>query len=750
MIPKGLKRMALIGPVVMALTQMAAAAELVIEEIVVTATKRAESVQDVPVAVNAVDAETIEAMRIDEFTDITLVSPSLTMNRGDWATNSGYSLRGIGTNVFSLNIEPSVAIVVDDVPVVRSEQAFSDLTDIESIEVLRGPQSTLFGKSASAGVINVRTRAPGDEFRAGVRASATTDDETYITASISGPLSDSMGFRLSGHDRNRKDGHVENLLNGTDVDGQQSWGIRARLDWDLADSVTATLFYNHDEAESDCCHRAFRGLDSGALFLGLLPAAFVLGDVEPGADNDQVSMDDPTLTESTSDSGALRIEWDWGEYRFLSVTSLTKWDYEVSTDVDGTSFDLLGLFTGGALSGGINQGGGFDLESWTQELRLVSPASDSFEYVVGVFYSDIEYGRSFRRGPLFGADWLADTGSESLALYGQGTWNLTDATAITAGLRLNREEISHRFNNLLSATELGGDDTETAVPGKISVQHYTSDDVMWFASFAIGYKGQGYDISSSFNQYTSDNPVGSEDSKAFELGMKGTFFDGRLQFNPTAFFARYDDFQAQQARIVGGVVELGIANVGKLETRGIEIDLQALLTENLRLVGGMAYTDAEIKSFSGADCWPGQTAAQGCTLDPATQRSVQDLGGEKLNNSPEFKLTLSAEYRRAFETLPFDGFFNASIQWQSDVNFSLLADPGAEQGAYALVNLSAGFVERDRERYEVSLFVNNLTDENFVGSIGNLGGLWGGSPVYSHFVLRDGRRYGGIRLGLRI
>ena len=123
------------------------ASEAMIEEIVVTATKRAQSVQDVPVAVNAVDEATIEAMRIDKFSDIARISPSLTVNRGDWATNSGFSLRGIGTNVFSINIEPSVAIVVDDVPLVRSSQAFSDLLDIERIEVLRGPQSTLFGKN---------------------------------------------------------------------------------------------------------------------------------------------------------------------------------------------------------------------------------------------------------------------------------------------------------------------------------------------------------------------------------------------------------------------------------------------------------------------------------------------------------------------------------------------------------------------------------------------------------------------------
>ena len=182
-------RCAALACVGMMLTGPVLASEVVyLEEIVVTATKRAQSVQDVPVAVSAVDASTIEAMRIDEFTDITRISPSLTVNRGDWATNSGFSLRGIGTNVFSINIEPSVAIVVDDVPLVRSSQAFSDLLDIERIEVLRGPQSTLFGKNASAGVVNVVTQGPGEEFDFRFRGGYTTDDEFNVALTAGGPV----------------------------------------------------------------------------------------------------------------------------------------------------------------------------------------------------------------------------------------------------------------------------------------------------------------------------------------------------------------------------------------------------------------------------------------------------------------------------------------------------------------------------------------------------------------------------------
>lgn len=728
------------------------ATEALIEEIVVTATKRAQSVQDVPVAVSAVDQATIEAMRIDEFTDITRISPSLTVNRGDWATNSGFSLRGIGTNVFSINIEPSVAIVVDDVPLVRSSQAFSDLLDIERIEVLRGPQSTLFGKNASAGVVNVVTQAPGEDFDFRFRGGYTTDDQLDLGLTTGGPLSDAVGFRLSAFLKEREDGHIDNITTGEEVDGNESWGVRGKLVFYPSERVTATVFAELSESESTCCNATMRSVPANAAFLGFLPAPAVLAGLDPAPDNTKIGSDDLTADDSEAWNAGLRLSIDIGEHELLSVTAYNEWDYEVTRDVDGTAFDLLALFTGGAASGGLVQGGGFDLESLSQEFRLISPASETFEYVAGLYYSDVDYGRDFQRGPLFAANWVADTGTEVIALYGQGTLAVGENTSLILGARVQDEEISHGFDNALSGASLSGSDSETAATFKVGLQHYVNEDVMVFATASTGYKGQGYDISSSFNQQTSDNPVGNEDSLAFELGMKGTFLEGRLQLNPTLFFATYDDFQAQQARLVDNNVELGITNVGELETYGLEIDFQAALTENLRLVGGIAYINAEIKEFPGADCWTGQTS--GCVelLDSAgmgTGRQAQDLGGEDLNNSPDLKFTVSAEYLLPFENLPFDVFFNLSYQWQDDVNFSLLGDPGSEQEAYGIANLSLGIVESANERYTVTLFVNNLFDEDYVTSIANFGGLWGNAPTYIQTFPRDAERYAGIQLGIR-
>lgn len=712
---------------------------LVLEEIVVTATKRAENVQDVPIAVSVIDADTIEAMGIGRFTDVEKLSPSLTVSRGDWATNSSFNLRGVGTQVFSINIEPSVAVIVDDVPLVRTEQAFSDLSAIRSIEILRGPQSTLFGKSASAGVINIRTKNPEDEITSKITFNATDDEELASTYELSGPLSDNVGVRFSAYYKDRSDGHIKNLHNNQDVNNESSRGFRLKMVVD-GEKVTSHITGSKHSTASTCCHRPLRSVPDTAKFFGnnALSLAVAQPGITPGEENVNVLVNDPTMDESSSDMLTLRFESELGEHQFLSITSKTDWEYQVATDVDGV-----------ASFGGINQGGDFGLDAFSHEFRFVSPVSETFDYVAGLFYSDIDYGRFFRRGPIFPANWTADTGSETMALYARGTWHLSPTTELTAGLRVNREKISHRFANHRSNRTFSGDSAEAAIPGTISLQHYLNSDVMLFGSFSIGYKGQGYDISSSFNEYTRDNPIGSEDSQAFEFGMKGTFADGRVQVNPTLFLVRYDDFQAQLTRLVDGAVELGITNVGELQTSGIEVDMQALLMENLKLVGGLAWVKAEIKTFPGANCYPSQTAAQGCTMNVATMRNSQDLSGTNLNNSPDFKLTLSAEYDQPFPSMPFDGYLNVSMRWQSEAHFSLLNDPGTKQDGYGVLNMSLGIYERESNKYEAALFINNLLDEFYVARIDNVGGLWGNAAVYSHVPARESSRYMGVRLGYK-
>lgn len=240
--------------------------------------------------------------------------------------------------------------------------------------------------------------------------------------------------------------------------------------------------------------------------------------------------------------------------------------------------------------------------------------------------------------------------------------------------------------------------------------------------------------------------MAAEESDAYEVGIKTTLLDQRLQLNVVGFYTEYDNFQAQNT-ILGqdGSVQLDISNVGQLETQGIEIDAVALLGDNFILRGGFAWIDATVKSYPNARCFPNQTEAQGC-VEIAPGATVQDLAGEDLSNSPDYKLTLAGEYTLPLTSMPFEGFANFSYRWQDDVVFNLNQDPEMQYDSFDVLDLSVGIVERERAAYRVTLFVNNVLDENYLVSKANLGQLYGGKQAIGQILARDSQRYAGVRV----
>jgi iron complex outermembrane recepter protein len=214
-----------------AIAQDAASGDsIALEEIVVTAQKREQNLQSVPVAVTAVTGDALQQQGITNFAELAQVSPTLTVSRSNQATGSTVNVRGIGTLAFSTGVEPSVAVIVDDLPVLQQAQAFSNLSDVERIEVLRGPQGTLFGKNASAGAVNIVTRAPAEKFGGTVSAQATSDEQYIGEGSVTGPLGDRAAFRLTGY-YNRSEGYIKNLATGSDLGAERNWGLRGRLNF---------------------------------------------------------------------------------------------------------------------------------------------------------------------------------------------------------------------------------------------------------------------------------------------------------------------------------------------------------------------------------------------------------------------------------------------------------------------------------------------------------------------------------------
>lgn len=728
----------------------AVAQERQLEEVLVTAQKRTESLQDIPVSVTAISARDLEIMGIRDTADLTRASASLTYTEGGSKQESSFRIRGIGTSTFFFSVEPSVAVLIDNVSQVQAGQAFTNLVDVERVEVLRGPQSTLFGKNASAGLINVVTKRSSDTLEGFVEASYTDDEETRIKGSISGPLGDTLGYRLTGFYTDYA-GYAENLhFNKKDINGREGDGFRGRLDWAPTDDLDISLIGFVSSEEDDCCTPTHRRVDDGAKYFGLIDFEEMNPLTRPSKSNQDPETDNPPDADTDDKGISLQVDWQLGDHTLTSITAYNKWEYDYTEDQDWSGYDFSNYLSF-LPSGGVAVFSQAETELISQELRLLSPSGGDWEYMVGLYYADADNDRDYQSPfPLAYTDYDASTNTETKALFGQVTWRVTERTHLTLGGRYNDEEFSVDY---LERDITGGvmadysdSDSDDEVLGKFSVQHFLDDDSMLFASVTTGYKGGAYEVGGE----DVKDPIDPETSISYEIGAKTALLDRHLQFNITAFYTEYEDYQAQRNAIIDNRLETTLTNVGELETQGVEIDAIALLGENLTLTLSAAWIDATIEEYPGANCYPGQTEAQGCVElipgDPSTRS--QDLAGGDLNNSPEWKFALGAEYDVPLSSLPFDGFITAAYTWQDELNFSISGNPLTVHDSYGVANLSLGITERENNRYSVSLFVNNLFDEEYASGLADLTSLYGGATTLLHHIPRGAERYVGVRVRL--
>ncbi|HEY6870303.1 MAG TPA: TonB-dependent receptor plug domain-containing protein, partial [Novosphingobium sp.] len=358
-------------------------------EIIVTAQKRAENVQAVPLAVSVVGPAQLKAAGVAQFQDLTKVAPSLTIRPAEHPVNANVSLRGVGTFAFGIGVEPSVAVLVDEVPLAFQARAFTDLPDVERIEVLRGPQSTLYGKSASAGLINIITRDPSSEFKIRANALVTTDREYGANFSASGPLSDQLGFVLSASYSNW-DGNVRNLFNGQRVNGRETFTTRAKLRWEPNASTKITLSANYLKGNTSV-GRPFIRFGAAAALRGVpgqTPAVTMPG-VVVSADNQDVSNNFGASTTYSGGGGNLRGEFGIGDHTLISITSYDTFRLDDYLDSDDTSAST----ATGAAAAFVNniQVGAFKSKLFTQELRLLSPGDKPFRYTLGAYYANLKF-----------------------------------------------------------------------------------------------------------------------------------------------------------------------------------------------------------------------------------------------------------------------------------------------------------------------------------------------------------------------
>jgi iron complex outermembrane receptor protein len=702
-------------PTMVAATLAAAAAPAVgqevvqLEEILVTATKREESLQTVPVAVSVVSGAQLEEANLNSMEAITTRIPTLNFRANASNKDTSLFIRGVGTISTSPGVEPSVATVVDGVVFGRAGMATLDLMDVARLEVLRGPQGTLFGKNASSGVVNIVSQAAPEELSGSLDLAWYDGDERRVRASIGGSLTDSV--RASLHVVHGEfDGVQTNTFLGRKVGGYDRSGARAKLEITPSDDLSVVIIGDYMEAR-----------DTGTRGPWVNASANVrnsIAPIAPGSENQRVATNVLERVEDENSGVSAQIDWTTGIGTFTSITALRKWENTQFQDIDGTAVVYSQIAQ-------LGDKGIVDYEQFSQEFRLASPTGQFLEYVLGLFYYDSQSDEIYRRtrtecsGTLpnlpsgltpcaataegFGE---ADYGTqlESWSVFGESTINFTDRLRGVLGLRYTSDDLSYRHERFSTyAVGVGGirvtrplttgSNTEDGTSGRIGVQFDASDDVMLYGTFSRGYKGPAYNAFLNM-QAIDDFAISKETSDSFEIGLKSLLLDSRLRLNVALFDTTFEGYQANFPDVVAGVVVTRFINAGDVTTQGVEVDFEAQVTGSFTVSGAIAYTDATVDKFR---------CPQGATCPP--------LDGAQLPFAPEWKANIGANY--ALELAGDKRVdFGLSYTYQDDTQYDLSVNPLSVQPQWEVIDATIALSGPD-DRWRFALLGKNLGDESY-------------------------------------
>ncbi|MEL7023379.1 MAG: TonB-dependent receptor [Pseudomonadota bacterium] len=754
-----------------------AIAQSVIEEITVTAQKREESLADVPVALTVLTEDQIEASFSRNIEDLQALVPSVSFRTGNTTRNSALTVRGIGTISFSIGAEPSVSTVVDGVVLGRSGQAFADLYDLERVEVLRGPQGTLFGKNASAGVVNITTRRPTETFEAQLRGTFYQDNEYLTRARVSGPLGGNDDLRGSlTVVQSQFDGYIQNVFNNETVNGYDKRGVRAMLDYDISDRTNVLFIFEDYEADNDCC------ADLEARPSGRNPASEAAprgGDLSlgQGIDLDQRLIDHDfetrTLDAFTGASIQINSEFDSG-HTFTSITAFRSWDNTEFregdfTSIAGDSTDTI-TFGDGSPPFQLHDVGPQEWRQVSQEFRIASPVGEALEYQVGFFYWNIDSERNFTReascqnnadqfdaaianhleftlglanapadvaafiadnnltcnaSDIVSATGFFDTEFTNWAVFGQGTYSFTDQVRLIFGLRYTDDEVSFNHNRR------------------------NNDE---FGRRGVGVRPRFSDgnnqFDSNFSGSTDETDLSGRIGVQFDLSDSTMIFGSYTQgYKGPAFNVFYnmddDDIDPLDPE-TSDSIEIGLkyaADWGIVSLVAYDTEIQDFQANDFDDSDGTTVTgftnggDVETSGFELdvlANINENFFVSGGVAVSDAT--SVND--SQEIPFAPDLKYSIAGQY-----DIPMDGGRRIQINGSYVYTDEQLSGNIGQTGGvfllpdYAILNASVGYFTED-DKLGITLIGKNLTDESYATTFSGDG--------FRYQIPRNADRYFGI------
>jgi iron complex outermembrane receptor protein len=660
------------------------------DEIIVTARKKEESIQDAPLAVSAISGAQLERAGIESFDQVLNLIPNAGQSGGIGGTIQGLvSIRGISTLVRFVGLETGVGFYVDGVYMGRPENFNQDLIDIDRIEVLRGPQGAVFGKNTIAGAINIITKSPSDSFTGMVEAQYGNYDHRRLRGYVSGPLSDTLSASLSGG-YTKRDGFVEHLTDGQDLDDADQLSLRGKLRFqpsDRADFVLAADLLEDDSHPS---------------FFEVTDFAFAPFTTE----EDQASLATPFTTNNEFENSldrsvkglSLTGDIEVGEGNLDIIFGYRDSDWQASLDDDKTSLEIF--------PDRFSQ----ETEAYSAEIRYSQALNDRFDFMIGAYYysqdsngiGDFALGDFLVGVPGVNAPitLTSSVDSESIALFFNTNYAISDALNLEVGGRWVSEskDATHNqedFSGIFGSTSFARSRTDDDFAPTVSLTYNIGASNTVYARYAEGFKSAGFNTD-FVTAGVSNLEVAPEFATSYEIGWKSTFADGRARLNMAAFSTDYEDLQLSQ--IVGAGVSLN--NAAEATIQGLEAELLATLNDYVDFNASLGILDATYDNF------PGCPAAGSSPASVITS----NCEGNFLNLAPEVTFAAGLQITYPIGELG-DLFLRTDYNYRDDVFFEPQNDPRLSGESRSLIDVRGGIVN---DEWELIAWARNVTDETYV------------------------------------
>jgi len=682
-----------------------------LEEVTVTARRRSERAQNVPAPISTVSGSDLEHQRQYRLQDLQQAFPSFNVSFLH-PRQSSVAIRGIGNNPASDNLEPSVGVTLDNVYLGRPGMAVFDLFDIQQIDLLRGPQGTLFGKNATAGVLNISSRPP--EFTAGGYLEQSVGNQGYRQSKVSltGPLSDTWAGSF-GVAKTSSDGFVTNAFTGRRLNGAGTDGVRAQLLWKPNADLRARFIADYSRVDADTGAAVVYAIPQYPGYTSpYLTTAAKFG-ITPLNDPYGYRVNTDTTPHMKVNQGGASAEFNLklaGGYQLTSISAARYWNFTPVNDGDGLAVPIT-----------VNAGAAVKNEQLSQEIRVASPTGGSFDWVAGVFYLKQKTSNNVfsETGPTpynpAGKDHVvtnspSEVKTDSGAVFAQASFHVTTRTDITAGLRATEETKSGSVLRYTSATAAAYDSGplrhhRLSPSGLLNLSHKLAPDVLSYALLSHSEKSGGINMAVASGPALGAQSLlfGPERTSNREIGIKSEWLDRRLVVNAALFWTRVLGYQASiLAPNDAGVLNTVLANAANVDSRGVELELRARPLHGLTLGLNASFNDAHYSSFKNAPC-PIGVAKPPC-----------DLSGQAVAGAPRWTANFSAQYNFGLSE-SVSQYIAAGYSLRSSQYGTLDDSPFAKIPGYGLANLSTGWrIQSGEQSWDVALWARNLFDKKYV------------------------------------